>query len=36
MTGSGNLSGGMDAANLFKPMLARGKLKMIGATTLNE
>ena len=29
-------SGGMDAANLFKPMLARGKLKLIGATTLNE
>jgi len=29
-------SGGMDAANLLKPMLARGKLKVIGATTLNE
>lgn len=29
-------SGGMDAANLLKPMLARGKLKIIGATTLNE
>ena len=28
--------GGMDAANLLKPMLARGKLKVIGATTLNE
>lgn len=26
----------MDAANLLKPMLARGKLKIIGATTLNE
>lgn len=26
----------MDAANLLKPMLARGKLKVIGATTLNE
>jgi ATP-dependent Clp protease ATP-binding subunit ClpB len=26
----------MDAANLFKPMLARGELRMIGATTLNE
>ncbi|KAK4687551.1 ATP-dependent Clp protease ATP-binding subunit ClpB, partial [Tremellales sp. Uapishka_1] len=29
-------SGGMDAANLLKPMLARGKIKVIGATTLNE
>jgi ATP-dependent Clp protease ATP-binding subunit ClpA len=29
-------SGGMDAANLLKPMLARGKLRVIGATTLNE
>lgn len=28
--------GGMDAANLLKPMLARGKLRVIGATTLNE
>lgn len=26
----------MDAANLLKPMLARGKLRCIGATTLNE
>lgn len=33
--GSGG-GGGMDAANLLKPMLARGKLKVIGATTLNE
>ena len=32
MTGGG--SGGMDAANLLKPMLARGKLRCIGATTL--
>ncbi|KAF8576556.1 hypothetical protein K439DRAFT_1366899 [Ramaria rubella] len=28
--------GGMDAANLFKPVLARGKLRCIGATTLSE
>lgn len=34
MTGGG--SGGMDAANLLKPMLARGKLRCIGATTLGE
>jgi len=27
-------AGGMDAANLLKPMLARGKLRCIGATTL--
>lgn len=26
----------MDAANLFKPMLARGQLRCIGATTLEE
>ncbi len=36
MAGSKDSSGGMDAANLLKPMLARGKLKLIGATTLNE
>ncbi|KAF3481236.1 hsp98-like protein [Arthroderma uncinatum] len=29
-------TGGMDAANLLKPMLARGQLHCIGATTLNE
>ena len=34
MAGKGG--GGMDAANLLKPMLARGKLRCIGATTLNE
>jgi ATP-dependent Clp protease ATP-binding subunit ClpA len=28
--------GAMDAANLLKPMLARGQLRCIGATTLNE
>jgi len=36
VAGKGDGGGGMDAANLFKPMLARGKLRMIGATTLNE
>jgi len=36
MTGSGSEGGGMDAANLFKPLLARGKLRCIGATTLEE
>ena len=34
MAGSDSTSGGMDAANLLKPMLARGKLRCIGATTL--
>ena len=36
MAGSGGESSGMDAANLFKPLLARGKLRCIGATTLEE
>ena len=36
MTGKGDEGGGMDAANLLKPMLARGKLRCIGATTLSE
>jgi len=34
--GAGKNSGAMDAANLLKPMLARGELRMIGATTLDE
>jgi ATP-dependent Clp protease ATP-binding subunit ClpB len=34
--GAGKTSGAMDAANLLKPMLARGTLKCIGATTLDE
>ncbi|GAX20645.1 ATP-dependent Clp protease ATP-binding subunit ClpB [Fistulifera solaris] len=34
--GAGKTDGAMDAANLLKPMLARGELRMIGATTLNE
>ncbi|CAK5264423.1 unnamed protein product [Mycena citricolor] len=36
MAGRGGEGGGMDAANLFKPLLARGKLRCIGATTLAE
>lgn len=36
MAGRGPDSGGMDAANLIKPALARGKLRCIGATTLAE
>eukprot|EP00055_Hartaetosiga_balthica_P002554 m.4402 g.4402 ORF g.4402 m.4402 type:complete len:897 (+) comp2223_c0_seq1:410-3100(+) len=34
--GAGKTSGSMDAANLLKPMLARGELRMIGATTIDE
>ena len=34
--GAGKADGAMDAANLLKPMLARGELRMIGATTLEE
>ena len=34
--GAGKTDGAMDAANLLKPMLARGELRMIGATTLQE
>ncbi|MFA6735476.1 MAG: ATP-dependent Clp protease ATP-binding subunit, partial [Saccharofermentanales bacterium] len=34
--GAGNAEGGMDAANILKPMLARGKLQIIGATTIDE
>lgn len=34
--GSGSGDGAMDAANIFKPMLARGELQVIGATTLQE
>ena len=36
MAGRGAEGGGMDAGNLFKPLLARGKLCCIGATTLSE
>ena len=34
--GAGAAEGAMDAANMLKPMLARGELRMIGATTLAE
>lgn len=34
--GAGKTEGAMDAANLMKPLLARGELRMIGATTLAE
>lgn len=34
--GAGKTDGAMDAANLLKPMLARGELRCIGATTLGE
>jgi len=36
VVGAGNAEGGSDAANLLKPALARGELRCIGATTLNE
>jgi ATP-dependent Clp protease ATP-binding subunit ClpB len=36
LIGAGNPAGGMDAANLLKPALARGAFKVIGATTLEE
>ena len=36
IVGAGNSEGSMDAGNLLKPMLARGELHCIGATTLNE
>lgn len=34
--GAGKTDGAMDAANLLKPMLARGELRCIGATTIGE
>lgn len=34
--GAGKGEGAMDAANMLKPMLARGELRLIGATTINE
>lgn len=36
IVGAGKTEGSMDAGNLLKPMLARGELHCIGATTLNE
>src|SRR3954449_299903 len=34
--GTGNAEGALDAANMLKPMLARGELRMVAATTLDE
>src|SRR5262249_34424610 len=36
VVGAGAAEGAMDAGNMLKPMLARGELRMIGATTLDE
>ena len=36
IVGAGKTDGAMDAGNILKPMLARGELHCIGATTLNE
>ena len=36
LVGAGKTEGAMDASNIMKPMLARGEIKVIGATTLNE
>lgn len=36
LVGAGAMEGAMDAANILKPALARGELRAIGATTLNE
>ena len=36
LVGAGSAEGSMDAANILKPMLARGEIRCIGATTFNE
>ena len=36
VVGTGNSSGSLDAANIFKPALARGEVQCVGATTLDE
>ena len=36
LVGAGRAEGSMDASNMLKPMLARGELRMVGATTLDE
>ena len=36
IVGAGAIEGAMDAGNMLKPMLARGEIRLIGATTLNE
>ena len=34
--GAGSAEGAVDAANILKPLLARGEVQVVGATTLNE
>src|SRR5690606_31753450 len=36
LVGAGKAEGSMDAGNMLKPMLARGELRVVGATTLDE
>ena len=36
IVGAGNMEGAMDVSNILKPLLARGGIHVIGATTLNE
>ena len=36
LVGAGGAEGAIDASNIFKPALARGKLRLIGATTIEE
>ena len=36
IVGAGSAEGAIDAANILKPLLARGEIRLIGATTLNE
>ena len=36
MVGAGKTDGAMDAGNMLKPVLARGELHCVGATTLDE
>ena len=36
LVGAGGAEGAIDASNIFKPALARGKLRLIGATTIDE
>ncbi len=36
IVGAGAAEGALDAGNMLKPALARGEIKVIGATTINE
>ena len=36
IVGAGNIEGQMDVSNMIKPELARGRMKVIGATTIGE